>query len=325
MSRMRLLNESNGSTFEGFCIVKSAIVKTNIKGTEYLDLIVADCEGECAGKLWDYSKELHGTFEANDVVKVRGSVNIWKDTEQLKIDKIRRVIPEDAVDMAKLLPCSPFDPEWLYEELFSLAENFQDDDLRRLVQYLLRENKEKLLFFPAAVKLHHATRGGLLHHTWTLTKLAKSVIEIYPALDGDLIYTGAILHDIGKLKELDTGELGIANGYTARGMLVGHISIGIADVSNACEMLGVPEETAMLVEHMLLAHHGQAEFGSPKPPMFAEAEVLAELDLLDSKMYEMFDALSGVSVGAFSERQWALDNRQLYCHGHGHLKKGESK
>ena len=91
------------------------------------------------------------------------------------------------------------------------------------------------------------------------------------------------------------------------------------------ELLGVPEETAMLVEHMLLAHHGQAEFGSPKLPMFPEAEVLAEIDLLDSKMFEMFDALSGVSVGAFSERQWALDNRQIYCHGHGHLKKGESK
>jgi len=325
MSRMRLLNESNGQSFEGFCLVKSASVKTNIKGTEYLDLILADSEGDCAAKLWDYNKELHGVYDANDVVKVRGSINIWKDTEQLKIDKIRRTTPEDDVDMAKLLPCAPFDPEWLYDELYSLAESFADVDLKRLVQYIMRENKEKLLFYPAAVKLHHATRGGWLHHTWTLTKLAKAIIDIYPALDGDLIYTGAILHDIGKLKELETGELGIASGYTARGMLVGHISIGISDVSATCELLGISEDTAMLVEHMLLAHHGQAEFGSPKLPMFPEAEVLAEIDLLDSKMYEMFDALSGVSVGAFSERQWALDNRQIYCHGHGFLKKGESK
>ena len=325
MSRMRLLNESKGQTFEGFCIVKAVSVKTNIKGSEYLDLILADCEGECAAKVWDYSKEAHGAYEPNDVVKVRGSINIWKDTEQLKIDKIRHTVPEDAVDMSKLLPCAPFDPEWLFDQLFELAEGFADDDLRRLVQYLLRENKDKLLFFPAAVKLHHATRGGLLHHTWTLTQLAKAVIGIYPALDPDLLYTGAILHDLGKLQELDTGELGIAGGYTARGQLVGHITIGISAVSAACELLGVPQETAMLVEHMLLAHHGQAEFGSPKPPMFPEAEALSELDLFDSKMYEMFDALDGVSVGAFSERQWALDNRQLYRHGHGHLKKGESK
>ncbi|HRX57603.1 MAG TPA: HD domain-containing protein [Eubacteriales bacterium] len=325
MSRMRLLNESKGQSFEGFCLVKTVAVKTNVKGSEYLDLVLADCEGDCAAKLWDYSKELHGVFAPDDIIKVRGSINIWKDTEQLKIDKIRHATPEDSVDMALLLPCSPFDPEWLYDQLFELAESFEDDDLRRLVQYFLREKKEKLLFFPAAVKLHHATRGGLLHHTWTITQLAKSVVTIYPALDPDLIYAGAILHDIGKLEELDTGELGIAGGYTTRGQLVGHISIGISEVSAACEMLGVPEETGMLIEHMLLAHHGQAEFGSPKQPMFPEAEVLAELDLLDSKMYEMFSALDGVSVGAFSERQWALDNRQLYRHGHGHIKKGESK
>ena len=141
MSRMRLLNESNGQTFEGFCLVKSASVKTNIKGTEYLDLILADSEGDCAAKLWDYSKELHGVYDANDVVKVRGSINIWKDTEQLKIDKIRHSAPEDDVDMAKLLPCSPFDPAWLYDELFSLAEHFADDDLRRLVPDIMRENK----------------------------------------------------------------------------------------------------------------------------------------------------------------------------------------
>jgi len=321
MSRMRLLNESNGQAVEGFCIVKSAAVKTNIKGSEYLDLVLADCEGECVAKLWDYNKEQQGVYAADDVIKIRGSINIWKDTEQIKIDKIRHSAAEDTVDMALLLPCSPFDPQWLYDQLFEIAEAFSDDDLRRLVQYFLREKKEKLLFFPAAVKLHHATRGGLLHHTWTITQLVKAVVEIYPALDPDLTYTGAILHDIGKLEELDTGELGIAGGYTARGQLVGHISIGISEVSAACDMLGVPEETAMLVEHMLLAHHGQAEFGSPKLPMFPEAEVLAELDLLDSKMYEMFDALEGVSVGAFSERQWALDNRQIYQHGHGYLKK----
>ena len=148
MSRMRLLNESKGQSFEGFCIVKTVSIKTNVKGSDYLDLILADCEGECAAKLWDYSKELHGTFEPNDVVKVRGTINIWKDTEQLKVDKIRHTTPEDDVDMALLLPCAPYDPEWLYDQLFELAEAFSDDDLRLLVQYILRENKEKLLFFP---------------------------------------------------------------------------------------------------------------------------------------------------------------------------------
>lgn len=316
MSRMRLLNTANGQTFEGFCIIKSVAVKANVKGSDYLDLVLADSEGECVAKLWDYNRETHGTFDADDIIKVRGSITIWKETEQMKIDRIRHVLPEDAVDMSQLLPCAPFDPQWLYDQLFTLAEGFQDDDLRRLVQYLMKEHKEQLLFFPAAVKLHHATRGGLLHHTWTITQLAHSVAATYPALDADLIYAGAILHDIGKLSELDTGSLGLASTYTARGQLIGHISIGVSEVAAAAELLGVPQETSTLVEHMLLSHHGQPEFGSPRMPMFPEAEVLSELDLLDSKLYEMFSALDGVQRGAFSERQWALDNRQLYQHMH---------
>ena len=163
MSRMRLLNESNGSSFEGFCIVKSVSVKTNVKGTEYLDFVFADCEGECAAKLWDYSRELHGVYDANDVVKVRGAITLWKDTEQLKIDKIRRVTPEDAVDMARLLPCSPFDPEWLYDELFTLAEHFADDDLRRLgagVRHQLEQQLRRLAadFTVRLMDRNHAAR-----------------------------------------------------------------------------------------------------------------------------------------------------------------------
>ena len=154
-------------------------------------------------------------------------------------------------------------------------------------------------------------------------ELARHVIETYPALDGDLIYAGAILHDIGKLGELDAGELGLAGAYTTEGQLLGHITMGISEIAGAAELLGVPRETAILIEHMLLSHHGVPEFGSPKYPMFPEAEVLSELDLLDSRIYEMFRALEGVSRGGFTERQWALDNRQLYQHFHNMPKRDE--
>lgn len=323
MSRMRLLNTATGQTFEGFCLVKSVAIRQNVKGVEYLDLILADSEGEATAKLWDYSRDLHGTYDANDVIKVRGSVTLWKDVEQLKIDRIRHIEPRDSVDMSLLIPCAPFDPQWLYDRLFALADGFADDDLRRLVQYLMKQHRDELLTCPAAVKLHHATRGGLLHHTWTITELARHVIETYPALDGDLIYAGAILHDIGKLGELDAGELGLAGAYTTEGQLLGHITMGISEIAGAAELLGVPRETAILIEHMLLSHHGVPEFGSPKYPMFPEAEVLSELDLLDSRIYEMFRALEGVSRGGFTERQWALDNRQLYQHFHNMPKRDE--
>lgn len=325
MGRMRLLNQCSGQQFEGFCIVKSVTVKSNVKGSEYLDFILADCEGEGVAKLWDYSREQHGVFAADDVIKVRGSITLWKEAEQLKLERLRHAIPSDDVDMSLLIPCAPFDPVWLYDELYARAGAFADEDLRRLVQYMMKEHREQLLFFPAAVKLHHATRGGLLHHSWTIVTLAEHVCATYPQLDGDLIVAGAILHDIGKLRELDAGPLGLAGAYTAEGQLLGHISIGASEVSACAELLGVPRETAMLVEHMLLSHHGQPEFGSPKLPMFPEAEVLSELDLLDSKLYEMFSALEGVSRGAFTERQWALDNRQLYQHLHGCPPASEAK
>ena len=189
---------------------------------------------------------------------------------------------------------------------------FENAELKAIVLHLMKQNREKLLYFPAAVKLHHATRGGLLHHTLSIVKLAKAVCAAYPALDGELVYAGAILHDIGKLIELDANELGLAGAYTAEGQLIGHISLGMIAVDNAAKELGVSAKTSMLLEHMLLSHHGVPEFGSPKFPMFPEAEVLSELDLLDSRLYEMFSALDSVQDGAFTERQWALDNRQLY-------------
>lgn len=181
-----------------------------------------------------------------------------------------------------------------------------------LVQYLMREHKEALLRFPAALKLHHATRGGLLHHCWTIVQAARGICDTYPLLDRELVFAGAILHDIGKLFELETGRLGLASAYTAPGQLLGHISIGVSMIREAGQLLGLSDETVLLMSHMLLSHHEKAEFGSPKPPMFPEAEVLSELDLLDSRLYAMFSALDGVQPGAFTERIWSLDNRMLY-------------
>ena len=311
MGKMRLAREALGTT-EGFCIVKSAAARTDVKGSDYLDLVIADSEGECVAKLWNYNRVLHGDYAANDLVKVRGAVQVWKDTEQFKIDRIRHITDADDVDLQAIIPCAPYPPQAMYDELYALAAKFQDEDLRRLVQYLMRENKDRLLLYPAGVKLHHATRGGLLHHTVSVVHLAQSIAALYPNLNADLLLTGAILHDIGKLDELDAGTLGLAGQYTAEGQLLGHISMGMAMVSAAAEVTMLPHQKAMLVEHMLLSHHGQPEFGSPRLPMFPEAEVLSVCDLLDSKLFEMDAALDGVAPGGFSERQWALDNRQLY-------------
>lgn len=313
MSRMNLLT-GPGPQVEGFCLVKSASLRMDSKGSAYMDMVLADAGGECVAKIWNYLSSM-GSFEPEDVVKVRGTLTVWKDNEQLRIERIRQATEADAVDMAQIVPCSPQDPRQAFDALWQETESFADGDLRRLVQYLMKEYQPQMLYFPAAVKLHHATRGGFLEHTLHLVRLGKAVARLYPQLDGDLITAGAILHDLGKLKELATGKLGIATAYTPEGQLLGHINIGMAEVRAAAELLQIPEQTSLLLQHMLLAHHGQPEFGSPKPPMFPEAEVLSTVDRLDAQLFEMFAALEGVQPGGFSERQWALDNRQLYQHG----------
>lgn len=312
MSNMRLAKNAIGNMVEGFCIVKSAALRQNVRGSDYLDLVIADSDGEIAAKLWDYDVGTHGTYYPEDIIKVRGSITMWKDAEQLKVERIRHTTPDDDVDMSALIPCAPFDPEWMYTELFSRAEGFENKELSRLVTYLLRTNKRLMLKAPAAVKVHHAMRGGLLYHTLSIVKLAESVCETYPSLDRDLLLSGAILHDIAKLDELETGELGLASAYTTRGQLLGHITMGVCMIEQAAAELSIEPELSMLISHMLLSHHGVPEFGSPVPPMFPEAEVLHQLDMLDSRMYVMFSALDGVQKGGFSERVWSLDNRQLY-------------
>lgn len=323
MGRMNLLSKIHNAAsnqVEGYCIVKSVVQKSNVKGSSYLDFILADAGGECVAKLWDYAPEQHGTYAANTVIKVRATINLWKEEEQLKIDRIRNVKADEAVDMAELIPCAPFAPEEMFEELYRCAEEFKDEDLRMLTQYILRENKAAILRFPAALKLHHAMRGGLLYHTTTMLKAAKAVCavykQLYPMLSTELVYAGIILHDVAKTQELTVGELGLASAYSEKGQLLGHINMGMAMVERAAAELMTDEHTTMLLQHMLLAHHGVPEFGSPRPPMFPEAEIVSQIDVLDSKLFEMYDALSGVPVGGFSERQWALDNRQLYKHGH---------
>lgn len=315
----RVINRATNQV-EGFCIVKSVQTKINIKGAEYLDLTLADAQGEINAKLWDYQSSVHGMYAAGDIIKVRGTVTVFKETDQLKVDRIRHIRESDDVDMGELVPSAPVDGEQLYTELYDFVAGFKDHELTRLVQYLMRENRELLIKYPAALKLHHANRGGLMYHTHTMLSIAKRIVEVYsqlyPELCPDLVYTGIILHDIAKTQELEVGELGIATAYSARGQLIGHIALGVSMVEKAAAEISLPLETAMLVSHMILSHHSVPEFGSPKPPMFPEAEIVSQIDMLDARMYEMFDALSSVGTSEFTERQWALENRQLYRHGH---------
>lgn len=301
-------------TVEGFCLIKTVERKLTSRGVPFLDMTLTDSDGEVGAKLWDYKEELHGEFVPNDLVKVRGTMTPFNDTQQLRIERIRRVSDEDGVRIEDFVPSAGFSGEAMFDELIAVADAFSDEELKLLVKTLLNEYRDRLIYWPAAFRLHHAIRGGLLYHTLSILRMAQSVAKIYPFIDSDLLFAGVILHDIAKTQEFDVAPTGIASGYTVDGNLVGHLVRGAMAVEKCGRKLGLSEETLMLVEHMIISHHGEPEFGAAVRPMFLEAEILSELDTLDAKIYEIEQACRGVEPGEFTQRQWALDNRKLYNH-----------
>ncbi len=311
----------NNGLVEGFCIVKSVDVKTSARGDSYLDMTLSDKDGEINAKLWRYSKEMHGEYTPNALIKVRGTISPYNGVDQLKIDKIRPTMEGDNVDPSDFVKTALYSGEEMFSELYSIAQSFSDEDLKNIVSAILEDNRLKLLYWPAAFKLHHAVRGGLMLHTLSIVRLAQNVCKVYPFVDEELLIAGAILHDIAKLTEFEVADTGIATGYSVEGNLLGHLAMGATVINRYAEKLGVNKETAILLEHMCLSHHGEPEFGAAVRPMFIEAELLSELDLMDSRVYEMKEAVELAPEGDFSGRIWAMDNRKLYNHSRTDLKK----
>ncbi len=306
---------NNNGTVEGFCFVKNMEVKKTAKGVPFLDLILTDSSGEIGAKLWDYKENLHHCVQPNVVVKIRGTVSMFNDAQQLRIDRVRGVIESDGVRMEDFIPSADYSGEAMYDELFDEVNKFENAQLKRLVLTVLEQNKEKLLYWPAAFKLHHAIRGGLLYHTLSILRLAQAVAAVYPSVEKELLYSGVILHDIAKLREFDVSEAGVVSGYTVEGTLIGHLVRGAMNIERVGDELGIDKELLTLIEHMIISHHGEPEFGAAVRPMFLEAEILSQLDLMDARIYEITQAVSEVQAGEFTPRQWALENRKLYNHG----------
>jgi 3'-5' exoribonuclease len=309
----------NNSLVEGFCIIKSVDKKTSSKGDQYLDIMLGDADGEINAKLWRYVPEIHGEYEANQIIKVRGTISQYNGSDQLRIERIRPTTPEDNIDPSDFVKTAVFSGEDMYNELYNIASNFKDGDLKKIVCEILIDNRLKLLYWPAAFKLHHAIRSGLLLHTLSIVRLAEGVCKVYPFVDRELLISGAILHDIAKLQEFEVADTGLATGYSVEGNLLGHLTMGAMVINRYAEKLGTPKKTAMLLEHMVLSHHGEPEFGAAVRPGFIEAELLSELDLMDSRVFEMREAVSNANPDDFTGRLWAMDNRKLYNHNRTNL------
>lgn len=306
---------TGSNSHEGFCLIKTVEKKLTAKGVPYLDLVLADNSGEISAKLWDYKETPSNQFKVFDFVKVRGSYVPFNDVIQFRVERIRPVMPEDNVAIEDYVPSACLTGEIMLAEIEKVIDSFNDEELKTLVRAVVSEYREKLLYWPAAKNLHHAVRSGLLMHTLSILRLAKCVCSIYRFVNYDLLCSGAILHDIAKIEEMQASVTGIAAEYTVKGNLLGHLVMGAMCVDRIGRELGISEETLTLVEHMLISHHGTPEFGAAKLPMFIEAELLSQLDLMDARLYEMHSAVEAVDEGAFTPRQWALENRNLYNHG----------
>lgn len=312
----------NKGTVEGFCLIKTVEVRTSSKGDNYLNMTLSDASGEINAKLWGYVPAQHGEYDANSLVKVRGVISVYAGSDQLRIDRIRPVIEADGVKLEDFVKTAEYDGGAMYDELHSIAERFEDKDLSRLVTHILEENRTALLYWPAAFKFHHAFRGGLLLHTLSIVRLAEAVCKIYPFVDKELLLSGAILHDIAKTTEYEVADTGIASGYSVRGNLLGHLAEGAMLIRKTAETLGIPFEKSMLLEHMVLSHHGEPEFGAAVRPMFIEAELLSHLDLIDAQVFEMREAYENVAENDFTGKLWMMDNRKLYNHGRTDMNNG---
>jgi len=301
-----------GDAVQSFFLIKVADSKVGGNNKNYLDLTLVDQTGELNAKIWDRSNEDAKQYIPNTLVKVQGIVNEWQGKLQLKIQKIRVTTAEDELDIGEFVPVAPFSPEFMYAEIEKYIGKIKNQDMSNIVRSLITGNKEKLLLYPAAKQNHHAVRSGLMYHILTMLRMGEKASEIYVGLNKELLFAGIILHDIGKTVEMNASDLGIVSEYTVEGELLGHIIQGIKMIDRTATAVGADPEVSLLLQHMILSHHNQPDFGSPKRPMILEAEMLHHLDMIDARMYDMQRVLGNVEEGNLSERVWLLDNRKLY-------------
>jgi len=267
-------------------VVASKQVKAKKTGEPYLALTLSDRTGQLEAKMWDNVTGVMETFEQDDFIKVKGLLNKYNGRFQLTIHKLRR-LEEHEVDPADYLPKCPRDTEELWRELSAFVATFQNPHLKALIEAFMSDPELAAAYktAPAAKTLHHAYIGGLLDHVVSLFRLCDLAVRNYPQIDRDLLLTGAFLHDVGKIHELSYGR---SFAYTTRGQLLGHMVIELEMLhAKIAAVAGFPDGLKTLLEHLIISHHGQYEFGSPKLPMFPEALMLHYLDDLDSKMESM--------------------------------------
>lgn len=297
----------DGESVQGQFLVSSCAKGVNNYGAVYLNMELRDASGSINAKKWEVVSGDEELFVQGNVVFVSAETLKYKESLQMKILSAKAV-PINEINVEKFLKQPPVPKAELVAKYNNYVESIKNPDCKALLKYFVNKYKDKLYEYPAAVSIHHEYISGLLMHSTSMADQLELLSKMYDA-DRDLVITGALLHDIGKMTEL---EGPIVFHYSTEGKLIGHISIMAAEIKNAGEELGIKSEIPMLLQHMILSHHGQLEFGSPVMPLTKEALLLSLVDNLDSKMVVVNKALEGVNPGEFSQKVFSLDNRMFY-------------
>lgn len=301
-----------GDEITEFLLVKAKNVKVSSANKPYIDFTLQDISGEVNAKLWEAKGDLEKQYNPGEVVKVQASVTQWQQTIQLKIIKIRSVTEEDQIDYSEFVPSAPLEPQVMYDEILTYVARMENKEIGRLTVAIMDAYKERLMYYPAAKSNHHAIKSGLLYHILRMLKSADALCDIYKNVNRDLVFAGVILHDMEKINEMTSTEAGVVDAYTTEGQLLGHIIMGIKRIDAIGKEIGIDEELSLVIQHMILSHHYEPEFGSPKKPLTPEAELLHYLDIIDARMYDMNKALKDVETSSFSDPVFVLDRRRLF-------------
>ncbi|WP_082234721.1 3'-5' exoribonuclease YhaM [Halobacillus massiliensis] len=298
-----------GDVFDHFLLIKTASKSVASNGKPFLTLLLKDTTGEIDAKLWEATQEDEDLFTQGELVKVNGEIGKFRNRPQLKIHGIRPAQSTDGVQAADFIEKAPVKKEELMERVTEAIFEMNNANLQRLTRHFVKKYQDDLFTYPAAVRNHHNYVSGLAHHVVSMLNIARQLKTMYPEINKDLLYTGIILHDLGKIRELSSTT---SPSYTLEGRLIGHIPIMVQEVQEAAKELQIEGEEVTILQHMVLSHHGKAEWGSPKPPLVREAELLHQIDMIDSQMNTLNRALNKVGPGEFTERIYSLDQRTFY-------------
>lgn len=307
----KLYDYDMDETGELFLLIKSATERKTRMRKAFLSITFQDISGEMSGNIWDVSKEEIEKYLPGQVVHLKAKREEYNGQPQLQINKIRLAKESEPNDPASYVKSAPLNRGEMIEKLNEVIVEITDPTMNKIVRFLLNKFNEDFFYAPAAKTNHHAFNGGLAYHTISMLELAKTIVAYYPNINPSLLYSGLVLHDLGKVMELSGPT---ATEYTLEGQLVGHIVLVDQEIVLACKELEIAKESeeVLMLRHVILAHHGLLEYGSPVRPQVKEAEIIHYLDQIDAKINMIEDGLSKTEAGDFTTRIWAMENRSFY-------------